>query len=539
MKFTTNSFTEYQSTSHWLIALLFLFQISVSVAQPFSNATTSLSGYATANIAPGLDCLDLAGLELQELVTINSENVPANGNIPAHCKVSGMLDPEIAFEVDLPARWNGRFYMIGNGGHAGQRPEDPFQVAGRNVALQFGFAAASTNTGHNADEEPGASFVMSNPQKAIDYAYRAVHLTAVTSKAIASLYYSQSVNYSYWNSCSNGGRQGLLEAQRYPGDFDGIVANAPWSDQTGFTIGALWNQRALTPALVTAGKMALVAEKVMNKCDAIDGLEDGLIDDPRHCDIQVAAEVPICPVATDNDTCLTPAQADAIQKVYDGPADSNGQQIFPGFEPGSEALTAGFGGNVASGWMGVIVPATPGASSADFGLADNTMRYLVFQPPQPDYDYQEFDFNTDTQLLDRWSRLADATDINLKQFRDSGGKLIITYGWADSILQPMMGVNYYEQTVTANGPDGTDFMRLFMVPGMAHCAGGIGPDQNDAITAVIDWVETGTAPDQIIARKFENGELVRSRPLCPYPQVARYDGSGSIDSASNFQCVSP
>lgn len=509
-----------------------------SMAQPFSEAEDSLSGYSTRSIRPTLNCTDLKALELHELLEIQAVSVPAENDVPAFCRVTGILAPEIAFEVDLPTGWNGRFYMIGNGGHAGDRLDSPFQLLGRNAALHHGFAAASTNTGHYADEEPGASFVMSNPQKAVDYAYRAVHLTAVTSKAIALLYYGLPPAYSYWNSCSNGGRQGLLEAQRYPDDFDGIVAVAPWVDQTGFTIGALWNQIAIDEAPMTQGKVELLAEKVMAKCDAIDGLEDGLIDDPRNCPVDVLQDVPICPVGSDNDSCLTPEQADTAQRIYDGPHDSQGKQIFPGFMPGSETLVNGPNGPV-SPWMNLIMPAEPGGMTADFNLAENTMRYLVFQPPQPDYDYRNFDFNTDPELLDRWSRLADATDINLRDFRANGGKLIMTYGWADQILQPMMGVNYYEQAVTANGPNGRDFMRLFMIPGMTHCAGGNGPDQNDAITAVIDWVETGTPPDRIEARKIVDGETVRSRPICPYPEVARYDGSGSIDEASNFICRAP
>jgi feruloyl esterase len=509
------------------------------LAQPFSNAGDSLAGYSRAEYTPGMACSAVANnIDLPNLVSIASESIAANGDIPAYCRVSGTLDPEITFVVDLPQNWNGRFYMIGNGGHAGQRPDDPFQIAARSGALQHGFAAASTNTGHNADAEPGASFVMSNPQKAIDYAYRAVHLTAVTSKAIATRYYARPVDYAYWNSCSNGGRQGLLEAQRYPDDFDGIVANAPWVDQTGFTIGALWNQRAFDGVSVSPGKMALVAERIMARCDAIDGLTDGLIDDPRNCPVDIATDVPACRAGTDGAACLTSAQAQAIQKVYDGPRTSAGEQIFPGFMPGSEMVAQGFSGE-ASIWMGTIVPTAPGAGSADFGLANDTMRYLVFQPPRPDYDYRDFNFDTDPELLDRWSHLADATDIDMRAFRENGGKLIMTYGWGDQILQPMMGVNYYEKAVTANGPNGTDFMRLFMVPGMSHCAGGIGPDQNDAITAVIDWVEAGMAPDRIEASKIVNGDVVRSRPLCPYPEVARYNGNGSIDAASNFQCVSP
>lgn len=528
-----------------IISLLLAGSLSLfthlSVAQPFANASESSVDYAKGSTAPTLPCGDLAKLGLPDVVSIKTKMISADGDIPAHCRVDGVIDPEIAFQVNLPANWNNRFYMVGNGGHAGQDPDSQAQVGNRNAALAQNFVMASTNTGHDSGKEPGASFVMSNPQKAIDYAYRAVHLTAVTAKDIANQYYGKAVAHSYWNSCSNGGRQGMLEAQRYPDDFDGIVANAPWVDQTGFTIGALWNHRALTDASlagqqVTADKMALVAKHVMEKCDAVDGLVDGLIDDPRACSFDVAADVPSCSASANDNSCLTSAQANAIQKIYDGPRDSQGKQIFPGFMLSSEAVAPGFDGTTASAWMNLIVPATVGASSADFGLAEGTMRYLAFQPPRPDYDYRDFDFDRDPELLDRWSRLADATDTDLSAFRQSGGKVIITYGWADPILQPMMGVDYYEKAVAANSPNATEFMRLFMAPGMSHCGGGLGPDQNDAVTAVINWVEAGKAPDQLIAKKLVNGETTRSRPLCPYPEVARYSGTGSIDEAKNFQC---
>jgi len=499
-------------------------------AQPFANASESLSGYASAPpVVPAMECSALTSLALQDLVSITASRIPAGSGAPAHCRVSGVLDPEIGFEVNLPDDWNGRFFMIGNGGLAGQRPEDARNVAERAGILSQGFAQASTNTGHDAQTEPGGTFVLSNPQKATDYAFRAVHLTAVTAKAITNEYYGSPVSYSYWNSCSNGGRQGLIEAQRYPEDFDGIVANAPWVDQTGFALGAIWNQQTLTETPLTAEKVELVAGRVMAQCDAVDGLADGLIDDPRNCDFQVARDVPVCPAGSDTGSCLTPDQATAVQRIYDGPS-SNGRQIFSGFEPGSEQ---------AGSWMGLIVPAAPGGSSADFGLADGILRYLAFDPPRPDYDFMDFDFDRDVEVFDRWSRLADATDVDLAGFRGRGGKLIMTYGWADTILQPMMGVDYYERAVTANGPDGTDFLRLFMLPGMAHCGGGIGPDQYDAVSAVIDWVERDVAPDSLIASKIVDGETTRTRPLCPYPEVARYTGEGSIDDAGNFECRAP
>jgi feruloyl esterase len=508
-------------------------------AQAFAELKSALVDYSKAETEPRKACEAMSGFKSRDIAGISSVMIAADAAAPAHCRITGVLSPEIAFEVSLPAKWNGRFYMIGNGGHAGEALDDAGRVAQRNGALRLGFAFAQTNTGHDARKEPGGTFVLSNPQKATDYAYRAVHLTATTAKDITRDYYGKSVSYAYWNSCSNGGRQGLIEAQRFAEDFDGIVANAPWLDQTGFTIGAMWNQRALSEAPVTPAKLTLLADRVMSKCDAIDGLKDGLIDDPRKCDFDPARDVPACSAGTDGPDCLTTAQAAAIAKVYSGPR-SNGKPFFPGFMPGSEAVMTGlFGGGAGSGWLNVIVPAQPGAKPADFNLAENTMRYLVHKPPQPNYDYKTFDFDRDIRLLDNWSKQADAKNPDLSKFSKRGGKLIMTYGWADSILQPMMGVNYYEQALAKNGPDTTGFFRLFMVPGMAHCAGGIGPDRHDAVTAIINWVEKGQAPASITASRVVNNEVVRTRPLCPYPQVARYSGSGSIDEAANFRCVAP
>jgi hypothetical protein len=521
------------------VAALMATSVTSAHAQAFADLKTALVDYSKADLEPRETCEALGKFKAKEIVEITAAQMPASASAPVHCRVTGLLSPEIAFEVSLPAKWNGRFYMIGNGGHAGEAMDDPGRVAQRNQALQLGFAFAQTNTGHDARKEPGASFVMNNPQKAIDYAYRAVHLTARTTQDITKQYYGKPISRAYWNSCSNGGRQGMLEAERFPDDFDGIVANAPWVDQTGFTIGAMWNQKALSAAPVTPGKLALVGEKVMAKCDAIDGLKDGLIDDPRKCNFDPARDVPACSAGVDGPDCLTPAQAGAIAKVYSGPI-SNGKPFFPGYMPGSEAVMPGlFGGGAGSGWMNVIVAAQPDAKPADFNLAEGTMRYLVHKPPQPEYDYKTFDFDHDIHTLDEWSKLADAKNPDLAKFHKHGGKLIMTYGWADSILQPMMGVNYYEQAVAKNGPDTAEFFRLFMVPGMAHCGGGIGPDRNDSMTAMINWVEKAKAPDSIVASRVVDNQVVRTRPLCPYPQVARYSGQGSIDDAANFHCVAP
>jgi hypothetical protein len=508
-------------------------------AQDFAGEKTALVDYSKADREPRKGCETLGQFKSKEIAQISAKTMPATATAPAHCRVTGLLTPEIAFEVSLPAKWNGRFYMIGNGGHAGDSLDNPGRATQRNEALQLGFAFAQTNTGHDAVKEPGATFVLSNPQKATDYAWRAVHLTAVTTKAITKEYYGKSVSHAYWNSCSNGGRQGLIEAQRFPDDFDGIVVASPWVDQTGFTIGAMWNQKALNNAQVTAAKLALVADKVMTKCDAIDGLRDGLIDDPRKCNFDPARDVPACAEGRDAADCLTAAQSAAIAKVYSGPM-SNGKPFFPGFMPGSEAVAPGlFGGGTGSGWLNVIVSTQPNAIPADFNLAEGTMRYLVFNPPKADYDYRTFDFDRDIHLLDDWSRQADAKNPDLSKFRGRGGKLLMTYGWADSILQPMMGVHYFEDAVAKNGPNTTEFFRLFMVPGMAHCGGGIGTDRHDSMTAMVDWVEKGKAPASMMGSRVVNNQVVRTRPLCPYPQVARYSGKGSIDEAANFTCVAP
>jgi feruloyl esterase len=289
---------------------------------------------------------------------------------------------------------------------------------------------------------------------------------------------------------------------------------------------------------IPTSKYPMIHQAVVNTCDAIDGLKDGLIDDPRKCSFDPRRDVPICSAGADAGGCLTNEQAAAIAKVYSGPI-SNGKPFFPGFMPGSEAVTTGlFGGGAGSGWMNVIVSAQPDGKPADFNLAEGVMRYLILDPPQPEYDAMKFDYDKDPALVARWSKLADAKEADLSKFRSSGGKLIMTSGWSDQILQPLMGVSYYE-AVAAKNKNAPEFVRLFMMPGVAHCGGGVGPDRHDAVTAVIDWVEKGKAPDQLLVSKVTDGKTVRTRPLCPYPQVARYKGTGSTDEAANFSCVAP
>ena len=513
---------------------------ATSQAQPFANARSSQAQYLGGDLRPAGQCEQLNTRGIADVVEIAARTVAAEGNTPQHCRVSGLLAPEIAFEVNLPTPWNGRLV------HDRQRR------ACRRGARQPGARRAAASSARERLRDGANEYRALREQGAVRDV-RAVEPAEGASITLIAPCISRPsprkrsrtattrsrVAKAYWNSCSNGGRQGLIEAQRYPEDFDGIVANAPWVDQTGFTIGAIWNQRAFDETHVSADKLALVAERAMQQCDAVDGLRDGLIDDPRQCSFDVARDVPSC--ASGNDAsamCLTPAEAAAVQKVYDGPQ-SGRRTIFPGFMVGSEAVLPRPNGASGSGWLGLIAPPEAGGRTADFGLAEGTMRYLVFDPPQAEWDFRTFDFGRDPKLLERWGQQANATDTDLRDFRARGGKVLITYGWADAILQPLMGVNYYEKAVEANGRDGTDFMRLFMIPGMAHCAGGLGPDQYDAVTAVIDWVEKDVAPESLVARKIVGGTVTRSRPLCPYPEVARYKGQGSTDDAANFECRMP
>jgi len=525
--------------AHCLVAAATVLATGELHAQAFADLKKALVDYSRSDITARRSCAGMNAYQGKDIVEIRAEEIPAAGLTPQYCRISGTIAPEVAFEISLPAKWNGRYYMIGNGGHAGESLTDAGRIAQRDAALRIGFAFGQTNTGHYSSKEPGGTFVLSNPQKAIDYAYRAVHVTAAMAKDMASGFYARKVQRSYWNSCSNGGRQGLLEAQRYPQDFDGVIANAPWVDQTGFTMGAIWNQQALDSAApLTAGKLALVAEHVLARCDGIDGVKDGVIDDPRKCPIDVRRDVPLCPANTDLPSCLTGAQADAVTRIHRGPS-ANGKPLFPGFMPGSEAVVTGASGTAQSAWMGTLVPAQPGAKSSVFNLAEGTMRYLAFTPPQPGYDTASFDFVRDPPLLDAWGAKANATSTDLAAFRKRGGKLLMTYGWADQILQPLMGVNYYEQLQARYGKGTDDFARLFMVPGMTHCAGGNGTDTFDPVTAIVNWVERGKAPATIPASRVVSGKVVRTRPLCPYPQVARYKGKGSTDDAANFSCAAP
>ena len=503
----------------------------------FIDAAKSPINYSIANAKPQMKCADLRSFSDAETTIIDAQIVSAADGVPEHCRITGNILPEVAFEVNLPSSWNRRFYMSGNGGYAGERPDEPRRVALRNNALRNGFVSATTNTGHDAVREPLGSFAVDRT-KLIDYAFRAVHLTATTAKSIAANYYGRSVAYSYWDGCSTGGRQGLMEAQRFPGDFDGIVAGAPVLNFVDTMVAYTAFIKALDKAPITIDKLKVAEAALYAKCDKRDGLADGLIDDPRRCDFDPARDIPKCSAGQDGADCLTEAQAATLTEIYRGPR-SNGAPYFFGFPPGAEKVGVDpAGGPPVRGWDQWFI-GRAGTPSRHFLFSETFFRYLGFGKADPSYDLRRFDIDKDPARLTEMRQLMNADNPDLSQFRSRGGKLVMYHGWADPALTPLMSIDYYEQAQKANGGETEDFFRLFVVPGMFHCRGGIGVDRIDGLSTIINWVEGSKAPDTIVATQMQDGKQVRSRLLCPYPQIARLSGNGNADEAASFVCQKP
>jgi feruloyl esterase len=367
----------------------------------------------------------------------------------------------------------------------------------------------------------------------------------VQAKAIIKAFYGRSPRYSYFIACSNGGRQALMEAQRYPDDYDGIIAGAPANFITHLVAGHVWNAQALEADLasyIPARKAPAIEAATLAACDALDGLKDGLIDDPGKC--RFDPSVLLCQGA-ESDGCLTAPQLAALKKVYGGPRNAAGQPDFPGYPPGGET---GLGG-----WAGWITGAAPG-KSGQFTFGTNFFKYLVFE--NKDWDYRSFNYQRDVALADRkLGQILNATDPNLKAFKERGGKLILYHGWCDAAIPMQNTVDYYNRVVTKMGARQTaSFLRFFQAPGVQHCLSGPGPnmfgqfgvpmgDADHDLTAALErWVEQGSAPEMIIAAKWKTAfnpasGVARTRPLCSYPRVAKYKGSGSVEEAANFTCA--
>jgi len=492
-------------------------------------------------------CADLAALRIEnapgrfDTNLLSAAVVPAGEDLPAYCRVLGYVRPAINFEVRLPLDWNGKFYMAGCGGFCGTvDAERAGFINAVNPGLERGYAVSTMDSGHWGANVTDARWAHDNRIAEVDWGSRAVHETAKVTKALIAAFYGEPPARSYFQGCSTGGRMAAMEAQRFPDDFDGIIAGAPALDYTGLVATFFaWLVQANTGPdgedILGPDVPGLVGPAALEACDTADGLEDGLIQDPRACDFDPAS---LQCAGEDAKGCLSAAEVATLEKWYGGAKNAAGEQLYPGGIPvGSEPywwlwLTGDGEGN------GRLIPP----------FNDNFLKYMAFaEDPGHGYGPLDFDFERDPARLDVMAEIYNATDPDLGAFADAGGKLLMWHGWADAIVTPQLTVDYFEALEDAMGGRRAtrDVARLFMVPGMDHCGllpGGPGISQAgfDPLSALERWVEDGEAPERLLATKTDaDGEGLWTRPLCPYPEVARYQGSGSIDEAENFACVLP
>ncbi len=464
-------------------------------------------------------------------------------SLPAFCRVVAEVKPtsdsDINMEVWLPASgWNGKLQGIGNGGFAGLI--DTMQLG---MALKAGYAATATDTGHTGSPID-AGWAVGHPEKVVDFGHRGIHEMTRVAKAVVQAFYAKAAQRSYFAGCSDGGREAFMEAQRYPEDYDGILAGAPANYWTRLLTEAAVDTQALTmdaASFIPPVKIATIGVAVNAACDEKDGVKDGVLNDPRECKFDPATIA--CKSGEDTDKCLSAQQVAALKKLYAGVTDSHGDSLFPGYLPGAEEGTGGWG-------LWITGPAPAKSLMAFFGIG----YFSNFVYEKPDWDYKTFTVDAGLKAANEKTAAAlDAVDPDLKAFKTRGGKLILYHGWNDPAIPALNTVNYYDSVrAKMGGANADSFVRLYMVPGMQHCGGGPGADSLGAVgdlkfddpahsidAALKQWVEKGTAPGSIIASKYEGQDRshpVMTRPLCVYPEVAKYRGSGDPNDAGSFVC---
>ncbi len=516
--------------------LLLLALFATPFATPaFSATCESLSSLALPNMTISMVEARPAG----PFTPPGGKPVPG---MPAFCRIAGTLKPsadsDIRFEVWMPAQgWNGKFQGVGNGGFAGAIAYPSLLDAVRN-----GYATASTDTGHQ-DGGTSAQWALNHPEKVADFGYRAIHETAVTAKAVISAFYGEGPKKSYFNSCSNGGRQALMEAQRYPADYDGIIAGAPASYWTHLLSSAAMGTKNMLSepgSYISSSKLPAIQAAAQAQCDLNDGVKDGVIENPMTC--RFDPSVLQCK-GEESDSCLTVHQLATLKSIYGGLKNSKGDLLMPGLSPGGEAENGGWGA-----W---VTGAGPEKSQmAAYG--PQFFKNMVYNDAA--WQYQKFDVDRDVKVADeRLAKILNSTDPDLTAFQKRGGKLLLYHGWADAAISAINAINYYDSVTKKMGAaKAAEFVRLYMVPGMQHCVGGAGAtsfgqvttpdgDRFHSLDAALEaWVEQGSAPAEIIASKRKTNdpksEVVKTHPLCPWPQTAKYKGTGSTDDAANFNC---
>jgi feruloyl esterase len=545
---------------------------AAAIVTGLAATVMSLAAAAWAAPANAQDaCARLMFLKLPDTTITEARTIPAGevkvrppapgpdltANLPAHCRVTGSIRPtadsDIRFEVWLPVSgWNRRYQQVGNGGLAGSI----WQFAMVDPLLR-GSATAATDDGHATSTAFDGGWAIGHPEKLIDYGYRAVHLTALAGQAIVQAYYGQKARHTYFVGCSDGGRESLMEAQRFPQDFEGYLVGAPGIDVPNNEVAHLYvwqSLHALGPGgQITPLQLAALSAKVLQRCDALDGVKDGVLRDPRQCPFK--ATEASCSGRSDG-ACLTAAQATAVQRIYDGVRDPRtGAQIAPGHfvTMGAEAVV----------WP-VILLDTPEGPSLGQSANQGVIGALLYGDPNLDMstvDVVKAAGDAKTKL----APIINSDSPDLRAARKAGRKILQFHGWADPNIPPQYSIAYFEAVQRFLASDTQDFYRLFLVPGMAHCIGGVGPTslggigvypgltdpRHDWVSALERWVEDGVAPGQMIGTEFQHdpaspsgpispGTAIKStRPLCPYPKVAVYAGQGGTDDAANFRCAAP
>jgi feruloyl esterase len=479
-------------------------------------------------LKPVMACADVLNLKRPDL-TLTSAAVITTGAPAPYCEVRGTIAPADTVVLRLPVNgWTQRYVQTGCGGLCGSANIGYTEASTCPPIADGTVASATTDMGHQGQND--GSWAAGNPQAQIDFAYRGVHETAVVAKALIARFYGQAASYSYFDGCSDGGREALMEAQRYPHDFDGIAAGAPANNMAvQNTFHHAWNVVANKDKdgnfILLSAKLPLIHTAVLNACDGLDGLKDGLIDDPRQCHFDPGTL--LCRAGADPSTCLTKAEAGVVRRLHDGAVDAHGNRLEPAIahEWGSEL-----------DWT-LFVPAAPGQTVASENFALSYLRYLA-DPNHAVPDYQLTDLTFSVRSF--WkvvqsSSYMSAMDPDLTAYQRSGGKLLLWHGWGDQHISPQSTLAYYSALrQTLGGPTVDRFAKLYLFPGMAHCGGGEGPNTFDILTPVMAWVESGATPSRIVAANVVNGSVTRTRPVYPYPTVARYDGTGSINDAANF-----
>jgi Tannase and feruloyl esterase len=470
-------------------------------------------------------CRQLAALTIPNVTIASATDVPAGPftegrslTVPAFCRVVAVAAPtpdsHINLEVWIPSQtWNGKLLGTDNGGFSGA-----IGYAAMAAALNRGYATVGTDTGHTGGE---MDFGVGHPEKIVDWAYRSVHVMTEVAKLVVRSLEGRFPEHAYFSGCSTGGQQALSEAQRYPADYDGIVAGDPGNDRLNLIYGFLWSWMATHGpdgrTLLPSAKLPSIARAAVAACDAADGVKDGLIGDPRSCHFDPSA---LACTGVEDDSCLTPPQVAAVKKVYDGAKNPRtGAQIFPGWARGSE-----------QGWGTYITnPREPVRVGLFTGWAFH----------DPAWDMWTFDFDRDVAYVDAALPFLSAMSTDLGAFKARSGRLIMYTGLADPVVPPQDVINYYDSVARASGgiTATQTFFRFFTAPGMAHCGGGVGPNRFDSLGALEAWVERGQAPDVIVASHATNQQIDRTRPLCAYPATARYKGTGSVDDQASFACT--